>query len=189
MDGEQPPNDMRNLWQSQKTEPIEMSLEQIYQRAQAYQRKIRWRNAREYVGAALVVIFFGYTIWTVPQPLMRVGPALCIAGALYVAYQLHKRGSSKPVPSDISCIDFHRRELSRQVELLRGVLWWYLGPLVPGLAVIIINSAISKPGHWRYSQLFVALYACFCALAFYFIWRLNQRAADRLQHMIDELDA
>ena len=37
-----------------------MSVEQIQASAGSFQRRIQWRNAREYVAAIAVVVFFGW---------------------------------------------------------------------------------------------------------------------------------
>jgi hypothetical protein len=123
---------------------------------------------------------------------MRVGDWVSIAGMLYVVYQLHRRGSAKTVatdPAPASCLDFHRRELERQRDMLLGIWSWYLGPLIPGMVLIAVAGGLVNPGHPKRAWLFEALYAAIVALGFYFVAKLNQRAAQRLQRQIDELNA
>jgi hypothetical protein len=192
MPNEPPPNDMRSLWQGQRTEPVTMSLDELRKKARKYQRKIGRRNALEYAAAVLVVVFFGYTIWRVHDMFMRVGGGLCIAGMVYMASQLHKRGSAKSVPGDMAlttCLDFHRRELERQRDLLRSSWSWYLGPMIPGLVVIILGGIMANPGRLQHPRLFVAAYAGLCALAFFWVRQLHKRYVRRLQRQIDELFA
>lgn len=192
MTNESSPNDMRNIWQNQKTEGPRMSIEEIRGRAGKFERKIYWRNAREYIVALGMVVFFGFEFWRIPYALTRVGYGLMIAGLLYVVWQLHRRGSSRTVPEELglaTSLEFFRRELEKQRALVANVWTWYLGPLVPGWVVLTVAIARTNPGHLRHIGLTLAVLNLVAALGFIFVWRLNQRAARRLEHRIAELDA
>ena len=191
MTNEPPPNDMRSLWQDQRTEPVKMSLAEIRKKAQKFQHRIRWRNLREYGAAVFVVAVFGFYIWHFHNLFHRIGSGLVIAGTLYVVFQLYKRGSAKTMPADmalITCLDFHRRELERQRDLLRGIWWWYLGPLIPGLIVFTLGGATANPNHPLRAWTLAASSAALGALVFFLIGALNQKCARKLQRQIDELD-
>jgi hypothetical protein len=168
-----------------------MSVEQVQASAGKFQRKIQWRNAREYVAAFAVVVFFGYEFTRAADLLARIGFSLIIAGTFYLVWQLHSKGSWRPLPKDAglsSCIEFKRRELERQRDLLSHVWSWYLGPLIPGLAVLMVDFALASQGRVKYSGLLVAAYTLFVAGIFIGIAKLNGRAASALQRQIDELD-
>jgi hypothetical protein len=184
-----PPNDWKSLWQSQKVEPVTMPLEEIRRKALGFQRGIRNRNLVEYAAALIVLVYFGSTMFHYPG-LMRAGAALIIAGVLHMVWQLHRRGSNRSVPSDLavhSCIAFHRRELERQRDLVRNVWSWYLGPMIPGIAVMLLSGLLASPGRMPHPKLFVTGYAAVVAIAFYVVGRLNLRAARKLQRTIDAL--
>ena len=192
MPNEPSPNDIRKLWHDQGEEPVKMSLDEIRRKAQGHRRKILRRNGREYVAAAFVVAIFGYYIGHFHEWFMRVGSGLVIAGAVYVVFQLHTRGSAANAPADLGLttgLDFYRNELKRQHALLNSVWRWYLGPFVPGLAVITLGAAITNPARSPYAWVFAGSYAVVVALAFWLVARLNQRCAGRLQRQIDELNA
>jgi hypothetical protein len=169
-----------------------MSVEQIQASAGSFQRNIQWRNVREYVAAIAVVVFFGWEITRTPDLLARIGFGLMIAGMFYMVWVLLSKGSGRQLPEDAgrsSFIEFQRSELVRQRDLLRSVWRWYLGPLIPGMAVVLatsFNHAIHA-GH-AFPVVFVALFAVFVAALFAGIARLNGRAARKLQRQIDELD-
>lgn len=189
MANELQPDDLGGLWRTQSVETTQMTLDEIREKANKFQRKIGFRNLREYAAIAVVVAFFGFSIGKYPPP-MRVGAGLCIAGMLYVAYQIHRRGSSKAATADLaaaSCLDFHRREMERQRDLLQGIWSWYLGPMIPGLVWIVVAAGMANPGHLKHAWVFEGLYSGAVALAFFFVARLNQRAARQLQRRIDEL--
>jgi lipopolysaccharide export LptBFGC system permease protein LptF len=185
MENELPPDDLRNIWQNQSVEVNQMSLDQLRRKAEKFQKRIHNRNFTEYAAAVFVVAAFVRS-WRVPQ--LRLGSGLIIAATLYMVYQLHKRGAAKTVPAALglgTCRDFHRQELERQRDLLRDIWKWYLLPFVPGLLAFVAVPAMQvPPDKWLRMAPFILM----CAVVFFGIGRLNQRAAVRLQRQIDELD-
>ncbi|MDP9051883.1 MAG: hypothetical protein M3O31_14365 [Acidobacteriota bacterium] len=194
MTNESSSSDIRDLWQSQPTEPPRISLEDLRGKMQKFERRIFWRNIREYAGGVFVVAAFGFCEWKLPALLLRLGSGLTIAGALYVMFQLHRRASIHPAPADLglkTCLQFHRQSLERQLDALRTVWSWYLLPFIPGLAVFFMGTAVNQ---WTahpvgmgqllmgYGILVILVGAVFLA-----VWKLNQRAADKLQAQIDEM--
>jgi hypothetical protein len=192
MNNESPDNrSIKELWQGQPAEPVPVTLDRIRASAGKFSRSIARRNAREYIAAVLVVVFFGFQFARTPDPLFRLGFGLSIAGMLYVVGKLHAQGSARSVPAHLglaTCIGFQRAELERQRILLSSVWRWYLGPLVPGLAVLVLAVALGMPGHLALSLSTSALCAIVVTAVFAFVARLNRRAALRLQQQIDELD-
>jgi hypothetical protein len=169
-----------------------MSVDEIRHRAGKFHKKIYWRNALEYVASLAVVVFFAFEFWRMPDALTRVGMGLMIAGMLYLIWQLHRKGSARSLPAEMglaSGLDFFRRELERQRDLVGSVWSWYLGPLIPGWVVLMVALARINPGHLRHFGLTFAAFNLFAALVFVLIWRLNLWAARRLQRRIDELNA
>lgn len=188
--------DMKNLWQSQPTEPSKIRPEDFRRKMDKFERRIFWRNLREYAASVVVIAIFGYYEWKFRGLLVRVGSGLIIAGTLYVMLQLHRRGSVRTAPADLglsTCIDFHRKSLQRQQDAYRTIWSWYLLPFVPGLAVFEIGSAMNQwkahpVGLGHFIIVFLPFPAIMAAL-FFGIWRLNQWAAGKLQKQIDELTA
>ena len=169
-----------------------MSVDEIRQKAGKFQKQILWRNVREYVAGLVVVVFFGFQFWLMPDALTRVGFGLAIAGVLYVIWELHKRGSSQSLPAEMglaSCMEFHRNELVRQRDLVGSVWRWYLGPLMPGLVVLMVAFARTNPRHLRHFGWFLTVVSVVDALVFIIVWKLNERTAHSLQRRIDELNA
>jgi hypothetical protein len=182
---------VRELWQSQQTEGARVTVDQIRTSAGGFQRKISRRNLREYVAALVVVIFFGFGFSRTEDLLIHIGYGLTIAGMFYVAWQIHSKGSSRPLPEDVglsTCIEFERHELKRQRDLLSSVWRWYLGPMIPGLAVLFAGFGRANPGHLKHPEAVAGIYAILGAALFIFVAKLNGRAARKLQRRIDELD-
>lgn len=186
---ERPSNDIKSLWSSQQTEGFSMSLGELRSRAEKFQRRVRGRNMREYVAAIVIVLWFGLYVFILPGIVTKTGSALIILAALYVAWQLHRRGSARTPPvadSVMAHLDFHRRELIRQRDALRSVATWYLAPFLPGFATMLIGIALHSP--MKSVWLGVSVTAGLCVIVFGAIWQLNRWGAARLQKQIDVLN-
>ena len=188
MKNESPTNRMQEIWQCQPVEGIKMSVEEIRKRATKFEKKVFWRNVREYVAGAIAIVLLGFSIAGSHNVLDRSAFALLIAGMVYVMCQLYRRGAAKSMPTSAAVgpsLGFYRSELKRQRDLTSTVWSWYLGPFVPGLVVSAIVSAAHNlhPRHIAMLTFWYGLIAAF----FVFAWRLNARAARCLQRMIDDL--
>jgi len=188
MKNESPTNRVQEIWQCQPVEGIKMSVEEIRKRATKFEKKIFWRNMREYVAGAITIVVLGFSIARSHNLLDRSAFALLIAGMVYVMYQLHRRGAAKSAPASAAVgpsLEFYRCELKRQRDLTSTVWSWYLGPFVPGLVVSAMASAAHDwhPQHIAMLTFWYGLIAAF----FVFVWRLNARAARCLNRMIDDL--
>jgi hypothetical protein len=188
---------MLRVWENQPTEHAQISLDQLRQRTRQLQKKVFRRNLREDAAAVIVVVMFTYYIRLAPTLVIRIGECLIIAATIFVIWTLHRCGSSRTVPAELTlrtCVDFHRRELERQRDLLRGVWTWYLLPFVPGLAISLIGGFLQKLHLPHASEEMHAIrirficVAAICALVFFAIGMLNRRAANKLQREIELLD-
>ena len=187
-------NELRNpaqrLWQDQPVEGITMSVETIRKRAAKFERKILWRNVREYVAALIAAAPLGYFLVTAKDVFARVTFGLFIAGLLWMVVQLHRKGSVMTMPAGLgtlTSLQFYRTQLERQREAVDTVWSWYLAPLIPGFLVYTVWSAIRSPHPATWVGL--AVMDVVIAGVFYVIWKMNARAARCLQRMIDELKA
>jgi len=183
-------NPAQKLWQDQPVEGITMSAEIIRKRAAKFERKILWRNIREYVASLIAVVLLAYSLVTAHDPFFQITFGLFIAGLAWVVLQLHRKGSVKGTPvgvDTLTSLRFYRAELERQRKLVGSVWSWYLAPLVPGFLVYTVGYAIRNPRPAAWAGL--ALMDGIVAGLFYVIWKMNTRAARCLQRMIDELNA
>lgn len=181
---------VKDFWQNQPVEGIRMPVDQIRRRAESFRRSITWRNRREYVAALLVTAVSIYQFFS-SEGLVRTGFAFLIAGLFFLTGRLYSAGSAKRLPQDAGVwnwIEYRRRELARQRDLLNSVWRWYLGPLIPGLAILLFAFARANPGHSQHFSLIIAGYVIVVAAVFIFIARLNTAAASELQKEIDDLD-
>ena len=183
----QPPDeDVAILWKVQSVDrPIMLS--DIRSKAMRFERRVRWRNLLEYGAAVVVLVAFSRLVWIGSHPLIRTGAVLVVLATLYVVYRIHSDASVTAMPESLglaTCNEFHRGQLVRQRDLLRGVWRWYLLPFVPGFLVLLIGRAAADPS--RASR--VAISAIISLLVFLGIGWLNQRAARKLDREIDGLE-
>jgi hypothetical protein len=184
MPNEPQPDDIRNVWQNQPVENKPMPLEEIRRKARQFEKRIRRRNLREYIAGGAGIIIFTVYLFIFKSPTARAGSALIIAGMLCILFQLYKRATPGTLPADLALtasLDFHRRELVRQRDLLRTVWLWYVGPIVPGIVVFGMGV---KPAHGSASLLNAVPFFTILGVV---LW-LNYRAAQRLTRQIAEID-
>lgn len=155
---------------------------------------VRRRNTIEYVAAALVALFFGANalgLLGMPeagvQALTHVaGSLLMMAGAVVIAWQLHIRASATPPnPGATGTLGYLLATLRRQRDALKAVWLWYIGPLIPGLAVLFAGAWLNPAADKRTLAVIQALILLVLAGV---LW-LNWRAAKRMQREIERLEA
>jgi hypothetical protein len=184
--------DLKTLWTNQKTEET-VTLENIQEKAAKFQRRVYWGNTLEYAASVLVVVIFGWYVWVLPGWMAKLGSALIVVAILYIVWQLGRRGRAGRVPggSALALVDFHRRELERRRDLLRSAWHWYILPVVPGIALILLGRwyQIHVPGRPAgLDHLIIILGGIVAALIIAIVRLIQVLAAVTLQRQIDELD-
>lgn len=178
------PESIREFWQSQEGASQPMPIEELRRRAATLETRIRRRNWREYAAALLVSVCCLWMLSVRTPWHVRAGAVLTLAGMAAVCFNLHRKGSA-PLAPDAATVsrDWYRQELERQRDLLRGVWKWYLGPMVPGLAMWFAGGLWDHPEHWPR-----VLPLCgFAAALFIAIGKLNQYAARKIDKEIASL--
>jgi len=181
-----PKTAMQQLWQQQPVEGTRMSVDEIRKRASKFEKRLFWRNLREYVAGGIAIVLFGYFLATAPNSLNRIAFAMLMAGMAYVLMYLYRKGGSSKAAAETGrkCMDFFIEELERQRDLTAN-LWWYLGPLAPGMILLTISSLLA-PRHAHGRWIMLATDLGIVAIS-YGVIRLNARASRCLQRQIDEL--
>jgi len=187
--------DLKSLWQSQEQEHAPMALADIRALAGKTQSRIRIRNMIEYVACAFVIVAFAAQAWHPPNPMYRWGAILVILGAPVICWQLYARGGARrpPEASAANLMDFHRTEMVRQRDMFRSAWLWYLGPMTPGMLVMLasfflypVRGAPSIPATQLAGATMMGVIVGLTWLAVFLNHRL---AAYRIQKKIDDLDA
>lgn len=124
---------------------------------------------------------------------MRIGAAMIVAGALFVMWQLHRKGSNlaeDTFTGQVPILVHQRAALVRQRDAIRSVMSWYIGPFLPGMAVFFAAPiladppAIGRAGFYSVVRSGVDLVAILAGV----LW-LDRRGARTLQEQNDEIDA
>lgn len=184
---------VQNLWQNQPQENFSMSVEEVRLKASRFQRTISSRNARELIVGAFLIILFASFAWMAQSPLGKAAELLSAAGVAFVMWQLIRQARAATIDEVCLVTDwaqFHRAELVRQRDALRGVWLWYLAPLVPGgvLHWIAVGQADLAKGNLIAALATSALGILVMVLVFSVILWLNLKAAKGLQAEIDKFD-
>ncbi|MFC4729224.1 hypothetical protein [Coralloluteibacterium thermophilus] len=187
------PDALRRLWQAQgPVTACPPDPARVRAGALRFERQIRRRNRLEYAAVAVLIPWFatvaGLALIGGTDPgstLLGLGALLLALGVAYVGIQLHRRASVATPPLGAPCLAFHRAQLERQRAAVASVWRWYLGPLLPGLALMWLGPAIAAPERWPMHLAILALLAGGCVG----VGALNTRAAQALQRQIDALDA
>ena len=184
---------VQNLWQNQPQEDFKMSIEDIRLKASKFQGTVSMRNARELIVGALLVILFASFAYLAPSPLGKAAELLSAAGVAFVMWQLIRQARAATIDEVCLVTDwaqFHRAELVRQRDALRGVWLWYLAPLVPGgvLHWIAAGQVDFAKGNLIAALATSAVGILVMALVFGGILWLNLKAAKGLQAEIDKID-
>ena len=181
--------DLKKHWQQTETEHPQMSIGQLQDKAATFHRRARTGDLIEYVACAVVVLGFGFLLWTFPSLLSKLGSLTMILVTLFVAYQLRKHGAARmlsPESAAGSLLDFHRKELVRRRNLLKNSWRLLVGPLMLGLLVFTAGMAPDRPPYDRLPLLilFAAVIAMGVAISLYNRWQ-----ARGLQRDIDALNS
>lgn len=175
---------IRDLWQKQEGEAVQIDIEELKRKARSFEEKIRRRNWREYAASVLVMagclwMLYGAKPWHV-----RMGAALEFAGVAYVCVYIYRKASFSPLAdAALASREWYRRELQRQRDLCRGVWKWYLGPMVPGLVMWVAGGLWEHPERWGRSLVAGIIYSA----AFVAVGKWNAHAARKLDKEMDSL--
>jgi hypothetical protein len=180
------PDGFKQAWQAADWNMRVPPLPDVRRSAAGFDRRIRLRNAMEYVAGLLVIVFVSVRGLGQPTALMKVADGLIVAGCCLVLWQLARRASVPQAPTGAATSDLirhYRANLARQRDALRSVWLWYLLPLAPGLMLSLI--APPQPGTpWLKLAAIGVVISVFAGIQ----W-LNRKAARHLQKEIDVLDS
>ena len=150
--GEQSEHGIRRIWQEQKgASDMERSIEDIRHRADSTASSLTYRNWREFVAAALLVLMYSWYAYLFESWVVRLGCVFTIVAAIFVARQLYVRSAwASRHDRDLAMpwIQAYRRSLERERDLLASAGWWYVGPFVPGAALFLGGRLLDAPERW-----------------------------------------
>jgi hypothetical protein len=180
-------------WRSATSPSLaEVNVDAVRKRADAFARTIRRRNMREFVAGALIVLA-GLAIGVAGRgTLDRIGGGLLALGAVVVCVVLVRKGSDGPAPAPDEpthrVLAYERHELERQAELLSHVWLWYLGPVIPGVVVLLIDGVLRNLERGR-GVVDALVAALIVTLVFFGVGLLNRHGARQLRARLARIPA
>lgn len=175
---------LKAIWQSENEEKETinfhaLSIKDMNQQIKAFEKKIAIRNNREAFVAILLIILFGYNLFTVSNNLELLGGMYGIGYCLWVIYKLKKVEAKQPgfnMENSIKqqLIDYHAY-VKKEQQLLKNIFYWYMLPAFPGFVFFMIGNRIKLIEKWPHLFLPLSL-MLFMSIVIYL---LNQEAADK----------
>lgn len=179
---------LERLWTQQSMEPINADPADIQRRSRDLQRRVRRRNAFEYVAAAFVVGVFGWAAFmSVPWSIRGAFIEIALS-AVWIVVVLRLRGTHSAPPSDLTTSEYlehHRRQLERQARLVRTAPLWYVAPFAVGFLWLTIAIVVAHPPAVFAPPLWIAVAVQLGTLAVV-VW-VNRRAHAKLERELHRL--
>ena len=182
-------NILKQLWQhacvDQRVEiDPEKLIESLNKNITIMEKLINRRDAIEIGVSSLLILLFGWGIFTMPNTLAKIGAGIIVASCGLIIYRLVKARWIKIQENPAAEIRYHLQvslqKVRQQKSLLNSVLWWYLLPLFIGVECLSISSLSSFSEKVLYTALVVIVYG--------YIYYLNKRVVkNRLQPLENEL--
>ena len=118
-------------------------LQFVQETSRTFDRRIWWRDLSESLAALFVIVLFGWIAWTT-SGLAQIGAWVLVAGGLFIPWHLYRtRTRHARLPADDSVanrLHAERDKVKDQIDLLRSIAVWYVGPLALGALLLIIGK-------------------------------------------------
>ncbi|MDQ6808779.1 MAG: hypothetical protein M3Z64_05060 [Verrucomicrobiota bacterium] len=200
------PDELKQLWSQADTKVARSAVTpelicRLAKESARFDRKIFWRDAREWVATIFVVgmlLRFALIAPRIHWPLIAAALIACVP-MVYVTLGRRKRtrpNAAAPLREHL-CESI--AEVQHQFDLLTSVARWYLGPLGVSAAILLFDRFFSLPRsapppvrHFLAGVFVIG--ALFTAAVFYAVWKMNQvaarkRLAPRLRRLRETLAA
>jgi len=177
-------DDVAALWRAQSSDGFRMSSEEIRNRIETMNRKMRRRAFDGYLVCATMIVFFAGWMFVGMNSLQLVGAVLTIIALSYMAWQIRASRFRTPSIDVVDTLEHLRRELARQRDFHRGTRFWSrMALLVPGGLIFFAGFARAHPEVIRIIRFEIISFVVFALSAI----PLNMWMARRYQKQIDAL--
>jgi uncharacterized membrane protein (DUF485 family) len=181
-------------WTAEGADARFTQADELVRKRTEFERRIRRRNLIEYAAGGFMVPVFAWLAWNTARAgemVVTLGWLLSIAGMAVVLTSLYHRASNLPHRPEVDCRSHLRSQLEHQRQALASVPRWYLAPLVPGVALVLVGSTLpmARDLGWGVALAGIAVPAAIVGAIFAGIAWLNRRAARLLEIEIADLDA
>ena len=122
-------------------------VSQWFPRMKRFRQKIWLRDSIEIGAAVFTIIVFTVYLIAAHTITARIGCAIVILSLLFIIgtfirNRVQQIDAGAPIKE--ACYGY-KKEMERQISLLKNILFWYLLPLSLGLIVFVLGLALSPP--------------------------------------------
>ncbi len=180
------PDDLKTIWKTQETEVQEMSIETLRARGVALTGRNRRRNLMGFAICAASGVFFAVEALRTPEPLIRAGEVIMIAGTVWMGWWIGRLWPETSPGAEAGArglIEAQIAELRRQATSF-GRLMVMGAPIFLGLAVMMAGMALKTraPADLVPPTLLTALWLAG-------VWWISRRHVRAAERRIAELEA
>lgn len=176
---------LQELWKETESSKQSTSFADLSMVVKKVESRIKTRDAREIIVAALLIPFFIFFFFKLDNLTARAGALVMVMYSILVIYKLrnvkkHKKPFDPLLTIKHQMINI-RTYLSEERALLDSVFYWYLLPPFIGILLFVIGLDIEKSKAIFYLGLTIILY--------FFIYRLNKKAVrERFNPLLQKID-
>lgn len=185
-------DELKRTWKEQKSSSeLDYSKSEIMMLIKnkmiSFEKDIRSRDRLEIIACILVIIFFGFTLFTTASVWKQAGSVVIILSAAFIWYKLkatqkdtfgEEHSPDRPMSE---YLNLELESIRKHKKLLQNVAWWYLSPMFVGLLFFTIG--------FNTRLLWKGIYLAIVILLLGFIWKLNQNAVrKKFDPMINEIE-
>ena len=187
-----PAEEPQRVWLSQPTEMQTMTLKLMQRRLRDVRTKTRKKLIGTFAGPAATGLFYalGMRVFGPVGDVVQPAFVFAFAWSLIGLYFLNRGMWSAERPGDAGLstgLEFCRRELGRQRDLVGRVLLWSFGPVLLAIVGFLVALAlVSKKEKGLFPNGLPFLIGVVVWIVSFFVMRLRDQRA--LQMEIDELD-
>ncbi len=185
-------NGPKNIWLKQPMETSTVTLKLIQQRSRALRAKTRGKLLGTLAGPLTTGLFYAFAMKEFVPLRQALEPLFAFAAAWSVAglYFLNRGMWSAAMPGDAGLstgLEFCRREMERQRDLLRRVLLWSFGPVLLTIGTLVVALTMAgTTNRGIFPNGLPFLIGIVVWIAAYFVIRFREQR--ELQHEIEELN-
>jgi hypothetical protein len=183
--------DPQQLWQAQPKALTPLTLGEIHRRARSFRRGALRRRIASWDCVVFAALAMTWRLQKVTSWMMQLGAVLALAGVLFVLWRWQAANTVGPPPDEgEALVAAYRSNLIRLRDARRSVALWYIAPMLPGMALLVLGRWLQRhtPGlPIALDHFIVVLVTTILGLFLVVGYLWSQRQADQLQRRIDEL--
>lgn len=185
--------DIQEQWKKQTCAIEDVGTRELEKKMKKFEKKIASRNFIEiFTCVALIVYFFIQALFAETAWSQAMYLELALSAGIII-YVLRKRGSNIAGPpvgeSTRNMVEYQRKQLTRQIQLLSKVRYWYIAPSALGVLGLVGEAAfneIQKEAFWSTFVLFVIGAIILVVFAF-IIWLNEHYTVKKLKAELEQL--